>query len=330
MTSHLTARLAWHDTGWNGRICDKPDCNSYCVGRQSYPGDVIARERELDAEMKNAGKSLNELSSLELPPCVYSVNAFGPESVKGYSNPPDFFRDGARRTEWDIPPATTCVWPYEAMYGDDVYNEGGRSDNDRRSANADEFFSNIENDASLIFYYANYSNPFSEEESPRYVLVGASRVKKVGERLIYDEPSDYIRDRYAGGMIWARNVSSHYPDEGLRLPYHRYRDDSEILDRIAVFPENPRTCKYGARLLSNDDAIGLLEQLLGAVHELKDIGDHTEDWEARERWLLGCVAELWSKRGCQRRSKNWPPGRRKSRPVWGIKEYQFLAVSLSP
>lgn len=33
---------------------------------------------------------------------------------------------------------------------------------------------------------------------------------------------------------------------------------------------------------------------------------------------------------CQRRSKNRPPRRRKSRPVWGIKEYQFLAVSLPP
>jgi len=297
MTSHLTARLAWHDTGWNGRICDKPDCNSYCAGRQSYPGDVIARERDLDSEKNNAGKPLAELPGSELPPCVYSVNAFGLEPIKGYSNPPDFFRDGARRTEWDIPSATACVWPYEAMYSDDVYDERGRLDNDRRSANADEFFSSIENDKSLIFYYANYSNPFSEEDNPRYVLVGASRVKKVGDRLIYDEPTDYIRERYAGGMIWARNVSSHYPDEGLRLPYHRYRDDPGTLERIAVFPENPRTCKYGARLLTNDDAIGLLEQLLSAVCELKEIGDDTEDWDARERWLLGCIAELWSKRG---------------------------------
>ena len=297
MTVHLTARLAWHDDGWNGRICERPDCNSYCVGMHSYPGDVVARERDLDKEMAQAGKPLAKLGGADLPPCIYSVNAFGPEPIRGYSNPPEFFRGGAQRTEWDIPEATVCVWPYEAMYGDDVYDEAGRLDNDRRSANADAFFAEIEENRSLIFYYANYSNPFSEEESPRYVLIGVSRVKKLGDRLIYDQSTDYIRERYAGGMIWARNVSSHYPNEGLRLPYHRYREDAETLLRIAVFPENPRTCKYGARHLTNDDAIGLLEQILSAVYELKAIGDDSEDWDERERWLLGCIAELWSKRG---------------------------------
>ncbi len=297
MTVHLTARLAWHDDGWNGRICERPDCNTYCVGMHSYPGDVVARERDLDNEIALAGKPLAKLAGADLPPCIYSVNAFGPEPIRGYSNPPDFFRGGAQRTEWDIPEATACVWPYEAMYGDDVYDEAGRLDNDRRSANADAFFAEIEDNKSLIFYYANYSNPFSEEESTRYALIGVSRVKKLGDRLIYNEPSDYIRQRYAGGMIWARNVTSHYPNEGLRLPYHRYREDPETLQRIAIFPENPRTCKYGARHLTNDDAIGLLEQFLSAVYELKAIGDDSEDWDERERWLLGCIAELWGKRG---------------------------------
>ena len=297
MTIHFTARLAWHDDGWNGRICENPDCNTYCVGSQSFPGDVIARERNLDVEKKNAGKPISELPISDLPPCVYSVNTFGPDPIKGYSNPPDFFRDGAQRTEWEIPPTTTCVWPYEAMYSDNVYGENGRVNNNQRSANVDEFFSKLENDKSLIFYYTNYSNPLSEEENPRYVLVGASRLKTLGDRLVYDEANDYIREHYAGGMIWARNVSSHYPDQGLRLPYHRYRDDLETIFRFAVFPENPITCKYGAHPLTNDDAIGLLEQLLSAVHELKQIGDESENWEVRERWLLDCIAELWSKRG---------------------------------
>ncbi|MCY4338500.1 MAG: AAA family ATPase [Gammaproteobacteria bacterium] len=297
MTVHITARLAWHDDGWNGRVCKKPECNSYCTGRQSYPGDVIARERKLHIERPNAGKPLTELSDLNLPPCVYSINAFGPDSIKGYSNPPDFFREGARRTEWDIPPSTVCVWPYEDMYGENVYDESGRLNNDQRSANADETFGKLENNKSLIFYYANYSNPFSEEDSLRYVLIGVSRIKEVGNRLVYDGVSDYIREHFAGGMIWARNISSHYPEEGLRLPYHRYRDDPETLARFAVFPENPRTCKYGGRLISDDDAIGILEQILSSIHELRNIRDDSENWDERERWILGHVADLWSKRG---------------------------------
>lgn len=296
MTVHLTARIAWHDNGWDGRICEHPELNSYCVGCQSYPGDVIARERQLDQEMANAGKPISDLKSSELPPCVYSANAFGPDTIRGYSNPPEFFFDGASRAEWDIPPATTCVWPYEAMYSEDVY-ENGKLDNNRRSENADAFFASIEAANSLIFYYANYSNPFSEEENPRYVLVGVSRVKNVSDRLLYDDVSDDISERFAGGMIWGRNVTSLYPDEGLRLPYHLYRDDPEALNKFVVYPDNPRTCKYGARLLTNDDAIGLLEQFLGSIRELKALGDESENWDERERWILGCIAELWNKRG---------------------------------
>ena len=296
MTYHLTARLAWHDSGWDGRICERPKINSYCAGCHSYPGDVIARERDLGSEKENAGKPISKLKSDELPPCVYSVNAFGAETICGYSNPPDFFYDGAKRGEWEIPPATTCVWPYEAMYSDDVY-KNGKLDNDLRSQKADEFFANIKAQNSLIFYYANYSNPFTEEESPRYVLIGVSRVSEVSDRLVYEDVSDKISERFAGGMIWARNVSSHYPDQGLRLPYHRYRDDQDTLNRFVVYPENPRTCKYGARLITNDDAIGLLEQFLSSVRELKAMGDDSEDWDERERWILGSIADLWDKRG---------------------------------
>jgi hypothetical protein len=143
MAMHITARVAWHDNGWDGRICERPELNSYCVGCQSYPGDVIARERRLESEVANAGKPISTLKSEELPPCVYSANTFGKDVIRGYSNPPDFFQDGARRTEWDIPPATSCVWPYEAMYSEDVY-QNGKLDNDKRSQNADEFFASVE------------------------------------------------------------------------------------------------------------------------------------------------------------------------------------------
>ena len=156
MASHLTARLSWHD---DGRICERPDCNTYCVGIHSFSGDVVAREQDLESELEHAGKPVAMFQGANLPPCIYSINAFGLESIRGYSNPPDFFRGGAKRTEWDIPDGSVCVWPYEAMYGDGTLDEAGRRDNDRRSTNADKFFAEIEDNKSLIFYYANYSNP---------------------------------------------------------------------------------------------------------------------------------------------------------------------------
>lgn len=294
---HLTARLAWHDSGWDGTVCGQPECNTYCVGSQSYPGDVIARQRDIRREVDNAGRPVAALQRADLPPCIYSVNAFGGDAIKGFSNPPEWMRGGAARTEWDIPPATVCVWPYEEVFSDEVKDNRGRYDNDARAEKVEEFIADIEANTSLIFYYANYSNPFSEDEHPRYVLLGVSRVREVGPSLRYADTTDYVRQRYAGGLIWARNVTSHYPEQGLRLPYHRYREDPETLARLVVFPENPRVCKYGARRITDDDAIGLLEQFLNAVEELRRIHDDSENWEQRQEWILGCITELWHRRG---------------------------------
>lgn len=56
MTIHISARVAWHDSGWNGRICQHPKANTYCVGQYSFPGDTIARNRQLDWEQTEAGR----------------------------------------------------------------------------------------------------------------------------------------------------------------------------------------------------------------------------------------------------------------------------------
>lgn len=296
MTTHLTARIAWHDDGWNGRICSKPGNNTYCVGAKSFPGDVIHRERNLERENACAGQAVCKLKSEDLPPCIYSINAFSSDAIMGYSNPPDFFYGGAERESWEIPAATVCVWPYEAMYGDEVYTDG-RLDNNKRKAGADEFFAELEENESLIFYYANHSNPFTDENDPKYVIVGVSRVKQIGKPLFYPNATDDIKKRFAQGMVWARNVTSHYPDEGFRIPYHAYRDQPDLLEKILVTPENPATCKYGARHLTDDTTIGMLEQLLDVIGRLKEIGDTHEDWDAREKWVQGQIAKLWKRRG---------------------------------
>ena len=297
MPTHLTARLAWHNDGWNGAICKAPEQNTYCVGCKSYPGDVISRERNLDIEKRLAGRSGVQLEGY-VPPCSYSYNAFGRDEAPSGSNPPDFFYDGANRHEWVLSPATVSVWPYEAMYTEEVRAQG-YLDNDRRRALTLEFFQPIESDcgSNLIFYYANYSNPLSDEEAPRYALIGVSRIVKVSKERFYENVSEKIAKRYAGGMIWARDISAAFPNEGVRLPYHRYMDEPERLAEIALFPENPLICKYGSKHLTDDEAIGLLEQFLAKVRFLRETGDESENWNVREAWLLKSISELWRYRG---------------------------------
>ncbi len=301
MINHLSLRLAWHNDGWNGHICTDPKSNTYCVGSHSYPGDVISTERNLEWESdeKVAGCHCSKIDGI--PPCAYSINAFGTEAIKAKADPPDFFRDNTSRKIFDIPPATACIWPYEQMYSEDVkFAEGETNrtyDYDKRLKAAKEFFNSLSPNKSLIFYYANRSNPFSEEDNPIFALVGISVMKSKGDFLFYDNVSPANKAKYAGGFIWQLPITSHYPEFGFRLPYHKYLNNPEVLDKIAFIPENQNNFKFAAKRISDDDALIYVERLIEVVSYLITINDDTENWQVRKAWLQDLLSELWKNRG---------------------------------
>lgn len=295
MPTHISARLAWHMDGWNGHICSKPSHNTFCVGPHSYPGDKIKTNRNLEWETSSevAGKCCSQINGT--PPCIYSINAFGTKPLTAADNPPEFFGSGTRTT-WALPPATVCIWPYEAMY-DETTIVDGRVDNEKRLELAKEFFAPITPGESLVFHYANYSNPLSNDDAKHYVVVGLSRIKALGNIEYYEGTNQETKDRFAGGFIWQRNVETHYPDQGLRIPYHRYLNKPEVLEKITLIPENARCFKYASRHVSDDDALSLVERFVEIATYLRDLGDDSENWTVRLEWLNSLLAELWKGRG---------------------------------
>lgn len=299
MTTHLSARVAWHDSGWNGHICRNPAANTYCVGQYSFPGDTIAKHRDLNWEQADGvkGQPIGKLDNI--PPCMMSVNAFGAEALRARNAPPSWFKDQTETKEWQMPPHTVATWPYEEMYRDEVLNPPGTSPKYnpvKRRQFMQEFFAKIQPQRSLIFYYANYSNPFSENDQLQYVIVGVSRIKAVGPELSWLNQSEKTLKQY-GPMVWFRNITSNYPDEGLRLPYQAYLDRPDVLESILFVPDNPRSFKYATRHISDDGALGLIERLREIVGYLQDLGDKSENWPLRQEWLAGVMAELWHNRG---------------------------------
>lgn len=218
-----------------------------------------------------------------------------------FDPPPTWFSDGTKVKKWPLPPYSICTWPYEEMYRDEVKNfpktKGTTKYNAqyRREA-ANSYFEQITAEKSLIFYYTNYSNPFSENDEHKYVVVGISRIKSVGAENLWDNQSEKMEKRY-GPYVWARNITSEYPDQGLRIPYQKYLDRPDVLERILFVPENPRNFKYATRHISDDGALGLIERLSEIVGTLQEIGDTSENWEIRQNWLTSIMAELWYDRG---------------------------------
>lgn len=298
MAVHMSLRLAWHSDGWNGHICKKPCENVYCVGQHSYPGDMIAGQRDLEFETAHAGESC-ALYPCRVA-CALSANAFGKETVQIRMATPSWWKpEDASPTVLTLPPYTACTWCYEAMYKADVRSsvKGKTYDYDKRQHNAEVYFSQFEEGKSLVFYYAGYSNPFSENEKDNYVIVGVSRIKRIGDFHYYENASDQIKADYAGGVIWQKPITSNYPDEGLAIPYWKYMDDESILDCIVIKPIHRAPFKYGSREVSNDDAIEIINQLIHSVDALMEIGDTTENWKERQKWLNSLLAELWKARG---------------------------------
>lgn len=291
---HLSARLAWHDNGWNGHLCKEPRKNIYCSGRYSFPGDVIGENKDTDLEEENKGKSCNAIDFI--PPCCYSINAFGKEKVRCYANPPDFFRDGTKVKYWELPPASVCTWCYEEMYKDEVKLNEKYYDPQKRKQAMEEYYAQFEKDKSLIFYYTNYDNPFFTGEEKKYVIVGVSRVKEIYPPLKWENQGSESCKKY-GDLVWARVVQSNYPDEGFRIPYQNYLDNEEVLSKLLFIPENPRNFKYATRAFGDDDALELVERLVEIVNYLIEIGDKSEDWSIRLNWLTVVMAELWKNRG---------------------------------
>lgn len=300
MANHITLRLSWHSEGWNGHICKNPKLNTYCVGNYSYPGDMIKLQRDLEWESQPeiCGKGCSKLD--KYPACSLSINAFGGEHLKSLSVPPVWFNDKSEGVYIDVPPATACVWPYEVMYGDDVLkpiNSKQKYDYDKRLNNAKQYFNQLKNDKSLIFYYANYSNPFSEEDSRKYVIIGISRLKNIGDIYFYKNVSDENKAKYAGGFVWQMPVTSNYPDEGFSIPYNKYMDKPDVLEKLLVIPDNNRNFKYATRYVDNDDALSMVEKFLEVVNTLIEIKDDSQDWTVRKKWLLSLLEELWKDRG---------------------------------
>jgi hypothetical protein len=286
--------------GWNGHVCRDPASNVYCVGNYSYPGALIREKRDLDWESRPdvAGCSCSKVKGI--PPCIYSINAFGSDELTAYADIPQWLYPPGSRKEWPMPPATISIWPYEQMYRDEVARGsrfGQKYDYDQRLEYAKEYFREVDEGKSLVFYYANYSNPFSEEDERKYVVVGMSRVKKLGDLQFHDDIPADVAERYGGAYVWQMNVTSTYPDEGLRLPYHVYLDQPAVIERFLFVPENPRNFKYATRHISDDDALDLVERFIEITATLEELGDTSEDWSVRRDWLRSLIAELWDARG---------------------------------
>jgi exodeoxyribonuclease V alpha subunit len=295
MTTHVSVRLPWHDRGWDGCICNAPKKNVYCGGFFSVNAERIRYNKNEVWEEDKHGKPCRILKN-QSPPCTETINVFGERSVNHVHLPKEFL-EGAEELEEKLPPCSSGTWPFEDMWDE----KGKRREPEERKTIAEDFFSNLRKGegVSLIFYYCNYDNPITGQNK-KYLLTGIARLKKVGTFKKWPQiPSD-VAEKY-GDFVWSITLENGYPNKGVRIPYQEYIDRKIDPSSIAVVVSGDltRRFKYVSRHVSDDEAIGLIDQAIRSIKRVIKDGhvrgiDH---WDSKLQWLEQTRKECWESRG---------------------------------
>lgn len=308
MTWHITARMAWHDRGWDGRVCDDPAGNSFCSGSHSLLSDRIAREKSVECESPCTAldKSLPDY----LPPCFWSSSAFAATSTEIlHRHPFSRYRD-KKQIKDELPPYAIYTWPFRLSMTHASFKRNGSYFPDL-TPRIERYVGRLRPSRSLIFYYLNYDNPVSADDY-KYALVGCARLADVsnsGEFSFDDGEFDEIRSgrgmKNFPRMNWALKLSHKGPYEAIVLPYHAYLkhiaehpEDEDKLAEIRVLIDETALIpgfKYVSEQIHNDHALVLLYKLKRALDRIQEHGIVDVD---RELGLVDRLLEdCWSARG---------------------------------
>ena len=346
---HISIRVPWHDTGWDGRVCAAPQLNGACLKLKR-----IAETRDDDAEQSVAGSSIKDLPQAKWPPCIVERAGFmAPfeyvrEADHPYNRGPETTHGHFKRTPLRHPPFSAPAVPFawmlreamEALGEEHALDVQAEREPDlgfktqwiqegrNQTALLDCFADHIKAEHSLCFFYAKQV-PFVEDSAGARVLIGAGRVLHVGAAQEYAYNTTDLEDKLRG-MLWERMVQhSIRPDfkDGFLLPYHaaidRAAEDPEFDPaEIAAFSPADRLVEFShaSQLVSHDGAIA---SLLACAESLRKArGVLPGPWDQCLQWIDARLGELWTARGpC--------PGLGQTLSAFGLQFGTFVARALA-
>ena len=121
---HLSIRVPWHDSGWDGRVCAAPEHNSACL---KLPR--IADNKDEVAEAQVAGCHFKDLQPRQLPPCRAERAAFmSPHGlvrsdVHPYMKSSPLSHGHFKPTPGNYPPYSAPALPFRWMLKDSFKEE---------------------------------------------------------------------------------------------------------------------------------------------------------------------------------------------------------------
>ncbi len=346
---HISIRVPWHDTGWDGHVCSAPRLNSACLRLKR-----IAEGRDDKAEEAIHGQSIKNLPQDKWPVCVTERMAFmspfeyvrmanhpynrGPETQHGH------FKESALRHPAYSAAAVPFAWMLrESMeqlgeeYALDVQAEreldlGFKTqwvqERLNQKALLDAFVGHIKVEESLCFFYAKQV-PFIEEAGASRILIGVGRVRHVSPAQEYSYTTRNL-DGKLRSVLWELMVQhSIRPDfkDGFLLPYHAAiqkaadEPDFDPAEIVALSPaDRLPEFSHASQLVTHDGAIAALLSCAEALRKAKPA--LAGPWDRCLEWIDARLGELWKARGpC--------PGLGAALTAFGLEQGAFIARALT-
>jgi len=321
---HISIRVPWHDTGWDGRVCKAPHLNGACLKLKR-----IGQNRNDAREEAVAGQSLQDLAEDRWPCCVPERMAFmAPFEYTRTANHP--YKQDTEGTHGHFAPTPLRHPPYSApavpfawtlresmealgeKYALDVQAEREPDlgfptqwvqHHSNQRALLDCFAGHLRPEKSLCFFYAKQV-PFVEAAGSSRILIGVGRVLHVTPCVEYNYTTKDLNNKLRS-VLWERMIQhSIRPDfkDGFILPYHAALEKAAADPNfnpadIAAFSPDDRLLEFShaSQLVTHDAAIG---SLLACAESLRNAKAHLSGpWDRCIEWLDHRLGELWKVRG---------------------------------
>lgn len=328
MAQHISLRVPWHDSGWNGNICEFPKENQACMRLKN-----IYENKQDGIEETVSGCAMCDLDCIEKIPCVREGGGFmSPEPVSiVVEHPYAKFEYETHKhllpTPITIPPYSYPARPYRwtmkqrwvregyctyiedlanekgidyhAEYEPDMKNQTWVQDGRNQRAIFNTFFQDIESDDSICIFYAKQV-PFIEDN--RRVVMGIGHVKQVIPSGDYNSSDENGMKSCLWETMIQHTIRPNFKD-GFLFPYkelmeYAEEDDEFDIRKATVFASEDffDEFSYATEHLSYDAVIDVILQSIKVLEIVKNCGIEG-NWNECIAWLNQALISVWEDRG---------------------------------
>ena len=332
MSKHISIRVPWHDSDWNGSVCAKPQNNLDCSRLKN-----IGEDRLLC--VPHAGRGPENWPKDFRPPCLRENGLFMGGCNHAFMAHHPYVRDThfshIRDTKFDCPQGSFIAIPFAWMlkpeddgesiharyytaYNPDIELSTLRFGNVAQDIN---WISNGENQRNILNYFwhdinpeeslvVSYAKSIPLTETSGRVVTSISRIKALGELVEYDYTEQPDGEELFQAFCWEMTVNHGIggeEPEGFVFPFVQIKKyleehpETNPDDLLLIVPSDYQAeFSYGCEHVSHEALIIVINRAIELLRKYRNLGftaPVNTSWKKLITWCKACLEQVWKERG---------------------------------